>query len=140
MAGFLCGLILSRPLGESEHPSRFKLHGLTFLSGLLVVGTLAAGVVSANQEGLSGGEERVGVAGLEDAMKRVLQKHFDSKKDITGVQVRKVRITQHEGKDYAGTAKLWWTDREVDLPLNFSMEGGSTRWTLGAAPTGTHHP
>jgi rhomboid protease GluP len=140
VAGFLCGLVLSRPIGESEHPSRLKLHGLTFLSGMLVIGILAAGVVSANREGLSGGAERVGVAGLEDAMKRILQKHFDSQKDISGVQVRKVVITRHEGKDYAGTAKLWLTDRELDLPLKVSLEGGNARWSLGAAPAGSPQP
>lgn len=140
VAGFLCGLVLSRPVGEGLPSYRLRLHAITLAAGLLVVGTLAAGIATVKSESLTVGPERLDVAGVEEVMKKVIQEHFDSRKDVSGIKVRKVTILHHEGTVYAGTVVLWWVDREVRLSLDFKMDGGKVSWSLGALPQAKSHP
>jgi len=134
VAGFLCGLVLSRPVSEEEAPGRLRLHGATFSAGLLIVGFLAAGVVKINGDSLSGGASSLENAGVAEEMKKILQDHFNSRADCTGVKVRQVRIHHHDGNTYTGTVRLWWIDREVVLSLAFKMDGDNVSWNLGPDP------
>lgn len=140
VAGILCGLVLSRPVGEGVVPRRLKLHIATLLVGLLAVGSLAAGVANINRDNLSGGGDSLETARISQGMRKVLQDHFNSRTDVSGVKVRNVWISGHDGEVYQGTVRLWWIDREVTLSLVFKIEGDKVMWNLGPEPGGIAKP
>jgi rhomboid protease GluP len=134
VAGFLCGLVLSRPVGEGASSSPIRLHAITLAAGMVVVGSLAAAISKVNRESFIGGLESQDVAGVEEIMKKLLQEHFDSQKDVAGIKVRKVNVLHQEKNNYSGTVLIWWIDREVNLSLEFKTDGEKVSWSLGALP------
>jgi len=73
-------------------------------------------------------------------MKVTIQEYFDSRKDITGVKVKRITILHHENDRYTGTAALWWLDREVTLSLHFQLKGEKVDWALGPMPLENTRP
>jgi len=134
--GFLCGLALSRPLGESDGALRRYVNVATSVAGLLVVCVMAVGVTRLNGDDLAGGEKALETAGLAQAMKKILQDHFDTEKTVSGVRIQFVRIERLEGQDYSGTVKISWYEKELNLPIHFRVEGDQVRWELLASPIG----
>lgn len=128
--GFACGWPLCRKYqGEGGFlpPGRRRL---TLALGLLAVGGLALGAARHHAALPFGG---MGQADLEGEMRADLQAYFDRQTETKGIQVRRVTLQPGEGQVRAGTAVLWWVDREVALPLEVSFQGDRIAWTLGAA-------
>jgi len=108
----------------------------TSVAGLLVVCVMAVGVTRLNGDDLAGGEKALETAGLAQAMKKILQDHFDTEKTVSGVRIQFVRIERLEGQDYSGTVKIRWYEKELNLPIHFRVEGDQVRWELLASPIG----
>ncbi|GEM_PF-3764258 len=104
--------------------------------GLALIGSLAAGVAHLNRKDLSVPFERVEFAAVEDAMKKILQEHFESKKDLQGIAVKTVTILHREGNEYSGTVVLSRIDREFSLSIRLTIEGTKVSWTLQDVSTG----